>query len=693
MVGEELTDVFSKSWPVMSMLKRFIFQIVIFTVVLTAAVMPPSNLRGQNPFQDEIPKTTEEIALGKSEKQENPLREPSSDALEVKDTKALPLVPPSVTMPLPVRTFTPAIAAGTLDELHGPLLRRDLKIESATSCAAASCHGGPSPGISAPDLRRGNEYSLWFENDPHARSWHTICSDASLRMMTTLKILDGDKIIDRKGFDNCLACHNTAGRYDDPRTAERLREGVGCAGCHGPSEQWSGTHFQQGWAGHWATGQGFVNNEDLMTRARMCASCHIGDKDRDMNHDIIAAGHPALRYELATYHAWQPKHWRDIERDDRKYYEAQLWLTGQIAAADASLSLLESRAAKGHTVSQWPELAAFDCASCHHQLGFDNARPPVEPSLKAVAKFSSWNDAGLHWLIQYRMEMGEGCLEDGELLQSLDLVKSLMEAKSQSDADQVASAAGHARQALARWLASAAGSSERHGFRSDRLAQVVATAAGRRSTFQTWESAVQFYLAAVAARESWPGGWQGPLFTLAEELRLGLRYPDGQDLGRFEKRSTGTTMNRQQAMQIGIELAGWLGPVQIEPDAVLVDDEQESERMEADLQRTLKRIDDRWSKIIETWRRELQVADEKAKEAKVDDVPEAKPMSREEMLEELRKRFETYRPDEDRDEASENPSDTPNPNGEAELKEDSKSNPNDSAVDAASQTTDGQEKP
>ena len=30
-----------------------------------------------------------------------------------------------------------------------------------------------------------------------------------------------------------------------------------------------------------------------------------------MNHDMIAAGHPALHYEFATYHECQPKHWRE----------------------------------------------------------------------------------------------------------------------------------------------------------------------------------------------------------------------------------------------------------------------------------------------------------------------------------------------------------------------------------------------
>ncbi len=331
----------------------------------------------------------------------------------------------------------------------------------------------------------------------------------------------------------------------------------------------------------------------ICTRVRMCASCHVGDQDRDMNHDIIAAGHPTLRYELATFHAWQPKHWRDAEESHKTYYEAQLWLAGQVAATDASLSLLESRACDSHTVSEWPEFAAYNCASCHHNLSLDNQREPIDPTRKATAVYSRWNDAGLRWLIAYRQESGEATGEDFRLIAALDEVEQRMEAKPRPDRTAVAIASRAAREKLAAWFDGTAGIQERHRFRSDRLARVVVSAAGNPRTFQTWESAVQFYLAAVAARESWPGGWNGPLRGVADRMQDGLRYPEMIDISRFARRERGSgpSANRADATRMGIELAGWLGPVKWQPRTI---DEDDPATIEAEIEELLNQIGDRW---------------------------------------------------------------------------------------------------
>src|SRR5690606_37756598 len=144
-------------------------------------------------------------------------------------------------------------------------------------------------------------YPLWLQRDPHARSWKTLCGPDSVAIMTRLGILNGDRISNQAGLDNCLACHNThrsqpvstlsVGTLPEPSAtpvrltfAPQHTEGVGCAACHGPAEQWIGEHFVAGWRGEHATNQGFIANDDLVTRARMCASCHVGDYDRDMNH-------------------------------------------------------------------------------------------------------------------------------------------------------------------------------------------------------------------------------------------------------------------------------------------------------------------------------------------------------------------------------------------------------------------------
>jgi hypothetical protein len=413
----------------------------------------------------------------------------------------------------------------------------------------------------------------------------------------------------------------------------QIRGTQACAtsNCHGPSEQWIHTHFQYHWTAQGATAQGFVEAGDLYVRARMCASCHVGDIDRDMNHDIIAAGHPALRYELATFHAWQPKHWRDSEASDSTYYEAQLWLAGQVASADASLALLQSRAAGAHTVSQWPEFAAYNCASCHHNLGLEHDLRRSDGDRNATAIYSQWNDAGLRWLVGYRIETGEATQEDFELLAALDEVKRRMEAEPKPSADAVAEATKHARRVLADWFDCSPGLDQRHNFRSDRLGRLVASVAGKRGTFDSWESAVQFYLAAVAARESWPGGWHGPLRSVADHLRDGLRYPEMIDISRYAKQEGGgPNINPLEAMTLGIELAGWLGPVNPESHDAEEDSPQAARRRLSEL---MEEINTRW----EQRQRQREAAAPSAVEAdpnKMDSPPRRKPKTAEELLEE-----------------------------------------------------------
>lgn len=508
----------------------------------------------------------------------------------------------SVPTPLAEQDHT-ARSDATLERLHQPLLRQDLKISSATSCAAASCHAGPRPGVLDKSSALGVEYQLWLEEDPHANSWRTICGDESIAIMRRLGILQGDAIVDPQGFDNCLACHNTTRRFEEPRwttgdaTAADLflREGVGCSACHGPSEQWIATHYQRDWNARDKSSVGFVEADDLYVRARMCVSCHIGDQDRDMNHDIIAAGHPTLRFELATFHAQQPKHWRDPEAGDKTRYEAQLWLAGQVAATDASLSLLKARAERSHSISTWPEFAAYNCASCHHRLALDNDRRSLTGDRQASAIFSEWNDAGLRWLVEYRIETEGTNEQDAHLITALDRVKARMEARPRPNAASVAEAAQHAREVLAEWFDSDAGQSERSALRSDRLGRVVAFAAGRPDTFQHWESAVQFYLAAVATRESWPGGWNGELKNAADQLRSGLCYPQMIDISRYAHRSSsGPQLNRLQAHRLGIELAGWLGPVELETMPAATPFETDGRTIQDELDTMLQAINERW---------------------------------------------------------------------------------------------------
>src|SRR5262249_40890342 len=124
----------------------------------------------------------------------------------------------------------------------------------------------------------------------------------------------------------CLACHTT------PRPAKVLKvtawmnpDGIGCEACHGPAEKWLGPHTTCSWSGLDPETKekrfGFVPTQLLARRAGVCVPCHVGVHPaddaplQDVNHDLIAAGHPRLNFEFSAYQDRMPAHWVEKGRN------------------------------------------------------------------------------------------------------------------------------------------------------------------------------------------------------------------------------------------------------------------------------------------------------------------------------------------------------------------------------------------
>ncbi len=187
----------------------------------------------------------------------------------------------------------------------------------------------------------------------------------------------------------CLNCHSPATSTDSKLSSISGRQpldGVDCEQCHGPAERWLTDHVRTDWKSRPAEDKrrrGYRDLTDVLTRANTCADCHVGGPGRDVNHDLIAAGHPRLFFELATFHANWPKHWPD-EADAKRHpvaepnakaktggsiFEAKLWGVGQVVTIQRSLELLQQRAELGQREpAKWPELAEWNCFACHHDL-------------------------------------------------------------------------------------------------------------------------------------------------------------------------------------------------------------------------------------------------------------------------------------------------------------------------------------
>ncbi len=290
-----------------------------------------------------------------------------------------------------------------------------------SGCSSYPCHGGQRRSAIAAV---GSEYLYWSLYDPHARAYHVLEEETSLRM---LSILVGEMVGRFSEAPDslqtlCLACHTTAGDLAPAARGETvLADGVSCESCHGPASGWLAAHTQRSWHGlrRAAAANGFVNTDRLNERAGQCARCHVGDATHQVNHDMIAAGHPRLNFELSSFMARLPRHWdRDEQISGSIYgepahgqaYEAKAYLVGQCVAASYALKLLSSRIERelqrpgvaaafmpGQHV--WPELSEYSCYACHRDLeassGIDDARASRIPGPIGSLRWGSWYVHGL----------------------------------------------------------------------------------------------------------------------------------------------------------------------------------------------------------------------------------------------------------------------------------------------------------
>jgi hypothetical protein len=330
------------------------------------------------------------------------------------------------------------------------------KFQGARSCAATACHGGIEPDPRFP-LSQRNEYSSWLDHDPHARAHRTLSNEKSRIILQRLARANETAEDRDRRLANCFACHNPQPAQDRQAATYYSREGVSCEICHGASEQWIGAHVVADWGVQKKTDRqawrartrelGYVDTEDLTIRGKTCAQCHVGSPDREVNHDLIAAGHPVLKFELAAYHELLPKHWRaNRERERVAQFETALWSAGQIAAADAALSLLEWRAKPSttkHPDAAWPELAEYDCFACHHDL--------EDPSWRRQRTVAGQQLGTSEWGSWYFGPLRQMNDATGEVAQKLTTLTEQMREGFGNDRQKVQQAVAAARTQLDRW--------------------------------------------------------------------------------------------------------------------------------------------------------------------------------------------------------------------------------------------------
>lgn len=207
------------------------------------------------------------------------------------------------------------------------------KYTGAASCGASNCHGSTKP---KPDYPKLNESLIWFDKDSHAQAYATLTNEKLKSGVRPSKIAKNLKITKAETSDRCLSCHavNVKKALRGPKFD--ITEGVHCDGCHGPAEKWLEPHAEKGWTHEKSVELGMYDTKNLLLRAEKCVSCHLA-----IEHELVTAGHPdLLAFELDTFSADMPPHWRD----KGTWFGTRAWTMGQAIALREAMKQLADRA-------------------------------------------------------------------------------------------------------------------------------------------------------------------------------------------------------------------------------------------------------------------------------------------------------------------------------------------------------------
>ena len=326
------------------------------------------------------------------------------------------------------------------------------------SCAAVQCHGSLRELTTSKAGVRQTEHPHWLFKEKHAKAYEVLLKDRSLVMAKNLNMAEPPAQSER-----CLVCHAMYAPREARGPKFQLEDGVSCEACHGPAGVWLENHIDRKYED--LLKEGMYNTRDLAKRAEKCVQCHVGDETRNVDHELIAAGHPDLVFELDTYTAILPPHWR-ISQDEGGGKD---WAVGQAVALRESLKRL-ARRTQQPAAPAWPEFAEFECFACHHEVknvkstyyrrGPDRRLQPVAEwpvswrearGYPGVAGIPPWNPARyfiFRQFVQVAAPESRNTLE-----QELNNINTLMAKVGANDPAQIAAAATRAAQTVDALLA------------------------------------------------------------------------------------------------------------------------------------------------------------------------------------------------------------------------------------------------
>lgn len=304
----------------------------------------------------------------------------------------------SLSKPLPPgNALLPALPPPTLRPVG--LLPPGPSYVDERTCATAGCHGSLRPGATAS----ARAAATWLARDPHREAEEVLWTGRARRMTWLLSrpaaattaappagsrqaasapaaspsawLSDSDHAAVLA--QRCVACHALPGESALRADMGAGLGGVGCQACHGPASHWLQAHYLRGFD---RRTPGFHDTKPFGLRAAACTPCHVGPAQagsgppQAVDHDLIAAGHPRLAFDVYSYEQSLPAHWdRTREQAEKRgFYHSLLWRAGHEvqAAQEAQLAawLVRQAASSGPQDPVVPEFSTVDCLACHHPL-------------------------------------------------------------------------------------------------------------------------------------------------------------------------------------------------------------------------------------------------------------------------------------------------------------------------------------
>jgi hypothetical protein len=409
-----------------------------------------------------------------------------------------------------------------------------------TACGSSSCHGSVEPrktlGV------RQDEYFIWQKKDLHARADGVLYDDRSRVIARRLHLGDAGK------SQLCLTCHALSVPARLQRGPLELEDGISCESCHGAASGWFEGHRSESWTHQQSVAAGMTDLRDVQVRANVCLSCHLGGPGRSVNHDLIAAGHPQLAFELDNYSEGMPAHWlpfadRPPGESERDTHGARAWAVGQAATFRAGLEQIARRArgaigehrdrGEGDSEPPWPEFSELSCDSCHHALVQERWRTaPDRPGRPGLPRVSPAHYAILRHLVAVAAPERQAALDEGVERLGAQL------GRLGTPPAEVAAAA----ERLGRETAELIPRLDRLTWDEAQVRRLLLAVAEDRGGYETadYASAQQAALAVQTLVSQLLAGRRGRVHTglagAAESLAAELQNPYAYDSGRFAER-------------------------------------------------------------------------------------------------------------------------------------------------------------